>query len=94
MKDGPHILVVDDERSLQEFLEIFFRRAGYVVTTVSDVAGARACLDTEDVDLVISDMQMPDGSGLDVLHHAKEAAPETPVVMITAFATTDSAIWL
>jgi two-component system response regulator PilR (NtrC family) len=92
MNETAHILIVDDEPSMQEFLEIFFRREGLQVTTAADVAGACACLDFDDVDVVISDMQMPDGSGLDVLQHVKEVCPETPVVLITAYASTESAI--
>ncbi|MEE3330581.1 MAG: sigma-54 dependent transcriptional regulator [Myxococcota bacterium] len=92
MSDSSHILVVDDERSMREFLEIFFRREGHLVTTAGGVEEARSCLEADDVDIVISDMQMPDGSGLDVLHSAQAENAETPVVMITAFATTDSAI--
>jgi len=92
MNETVHILVVDDEQSLREFLEIFFRRQGHVVSTAADVAQARAALDVDDVDVVISDMQMPDGSGLDVLRHVQTTAPEIPVILITAFATTDSAI--
>jgi len=86
------MLVADDERGMQEFLEIFFRRQGHTVTLASGVEEARMCLDADDVDIVISDMQMPDGSGLEVLRHANEVAPDVPVVMITAFATTDTAI--
>ncbi|MEZ4216774.1 MAG: sigma-54 dependent transcriptional regulator [Myxococcota bacterium] len=92
MNDAAHILVVDDEQSLREFLEIFFRRAGHVVSTAAGVEQARALLEADDVDVVVSDMQMADGSGLDVLRHVQASCPETPVIMITAFATTDSAI--
>jgi len=92
MSDGAHILIVDDERSMQEFLEIFFRREGHLVSIASGASEARDCLDVEEVDLVISDMQMPDGSGLDVLRAVQQVCPEVPVIMITAFATTDSAI--
>ena len=92
MSDSAHILVVDDERSMQEFLEIFFRRDGHVVSTAGGVEEAKLRLENDDVDVVISDMQMPDGTGLDVLHHVQQLANETPVIMITAFASTDSAI--
>lgn len=86
------VLIVDDERSMQEFLEIFFRREGYDVTTASDVASATLCLESDDYDLLISDMQMPDGSGLDLLRVVRASCEETVTIMITAFATTDSAI--
>ncbi len=86
------VLIVDDERSMQEFLEIFFRREGYDVTTASDVASATVCLENDDYDLLISDMQMPDGSGLDLLRVVRASCEDTVTIMITAFATTDSAI--
>jgi two-component system response regulator PilR (NtrC family) len=86
------VLIVDDERSMQEFLEIFFRREGYDVTTASDVASATLCLENDDFDLLISDMQMPDGSGLDLLRVVRASCEDTVTIMITAFATTDSAI--
>jgi len=92
MNEQRHILIVDDERGMQEFLEIFFRREGHVVSIAAGAGDARARLLEDQVDLVISDMQMPDGSGLDVLRAVQEHCPEVPVIMITAFATTDSAI--
>lgn len=92
MNAGARILVVDDERSMREFLEIFLRREGYEVTTAEDVASGRLQLENEEFDVVISDIQMPDGSGLDLLRFARENAPDTMVVMITAFATTETAL--
>jgi two-component system response regulator PilR (NtrC family) len=86
------ILVVDDERSMQEFLEIFLRGEGYAVVTAGDVASARAMLENDDFDVVISDIQMPGGSGLDLLHAARDASPDAIVIMITAFASTETAI--
>jgi two-component system response regulator PilR (NtrC family) len=93
MNEGqPHILVVDDERSMQEFLEIFLRREGYDVRTAGNVDTAIAHLESEDIDLIITDMQMPEKSGLDLILEAREIAPEAIVVVVTAFGTTDSAI--
>jgi two-component system response regulator PilR (NtrC family) len=86
------ILVVDDERSMREFLEILFRREGYDVVTVGDVDGALAAVESDDYDIVITDIQMPGRSGLELLHAVREVAPETAVIMITAFATTETAI--
>ena len=86
------ILVVDDERSMQEFLEIFLRGEGYAVATAGDVASARAMLENDDFDVVISDIQMPGGSGLDLLHAAREVSPEAMLIMITAYASTETAI--
>jgi two-component system, NtrC family, response regulator PilR len=86
------ILVVDDERSMQEFLEILLRREGYDVTCVGDVAGALLALESDDFDVVISDLQMPGKTGLDLLHALREASPETVAVVMTAFASTETAI--
>ncbi|HEM45746.1 MAG TPA: response regulator, partial [Alphaproteobacteria bacterium] len=92
MSETPRILVVDDERSMREFLEIFFRREGFDVSTAGDARSAILCLENDDIDVVITDMQMPEGSGLDVMHAARETSPDTVVIVITAFASTDSAI--
>jgi two-component system response regulator PilR (NtrC family) len=86
------ILVVDDERSMQEFLEILLRREGYEVTTTGDVEAALVALEADDFDLVISDLQMPGKTGLDLLHALRDVSPDTIAIMITAFATTETAI--
>jgi two-component system response regulator PilR (NtrC family) len=86
------ILVVDDEQSMQEFLEIFLHREGFYVTTAGDVATALVAVDSDDFDLVITDIRMPGRSGLDLLREIKQRSPETLVLMITAFASTDTAI--
>ena len=92
MSARARVLVVDDERSMQEFLEIFLRGEGYEVTTAGDVASARALLESDEFDVVVTDIQMPGGSGLDLLHAARDASPDTMVIMITAYASTETAI--
>jgi two-component system response regulator PilR (NtrC family) len=92
VKPSARILVVDDERSLREFLEIFFRREGYAVTTAASVEEAQLAVGADDFDVVVSDVQLGGASGLALLRSVKEAAPETVVIMITAFATTENAI--
>jgi len=86
------ILVVDDEQSMREFLEILLRKQGHEVSTAADVAGALARVGQGDLDLVLTDLRLGRESGLDVLRAVKEEAPATEVVMITAFATTENAI--
>jgi len=86
------ILVVDDEQSMREFLEILLRKQGHEVTTAQDVRGALARADQAPLDLVISDLRLGRESGLDILRAVKESAPATEVVMVTAFATTENAI--
>jgi len=86
------ILVVDDERSMREFLEIYFRGEGFEVATAESAEVALAAAEADPFDVVITDIQMPGRSGLDLLHDLRESCPETQVVVITAFASTDSAI--
>ena len=76
------ILVVDDERSMQEFLEIFLRREGYDVVTAGDVDTAIVHLEADEIDLVITDMQMPEKTGLDLLLAAREVSPETILIVV------------
>ena len=92
IEGGARILVVDDEQSMREFLEIFLRREGYEVVTAGDVDTAIAHLEADEIDLVITDMQMPEKTGLDLLLAAREVSPETILIVVTAFGTTDSAI--
>ncbi len=92
MSARARILVVDDERSMQEFLEIFLRSEGYEVVTAGDVTSARVHVESNDFDVVITDVQMPDGSGIDLLHGVHELSPDTVVIVITAFASTETAI--
>ena len=86
------ILVVDDEQSMREFLEIFLRREGYQVQTAADVDTAIVYLESDDIDLVITDMQMPEKTGLNLILAAREVSPEAAVIVVTAFGSTDSAI--
>lgn len=86
------ILVVDDEQSLREVLSIMLKRAGYAVTSVSDGEEAIEHLNKEIFDLVITDLRMPKVDGMEVLKAVKSASPDTVVLVITAFATADSAV--
>jgi two-component system response regulator PilR (NtrC family) len=92
MNRSARILVVDDERSLREFLEIFFRREGFAVQTAASADEALVAVGADDFDVVVSDVQLGGSSGLELLRAVKDAAPDTVVIMITAFATTESAI--
>jgi two-component system response regulator PilR (NtrC family) len=86
------ILVVDDERSMREFLEILLRQEGHDVAVAGDTAAALQRAAQGDVDLVITDLRLGRDSGIDVLRGVKEQSPSTEVVMVTAFATTENAI--
>lgn len=86
------ILVVDDELSMREFISILLEREGYEVLTAADAVTALARLAASDIDLVISDVQMPGLSGLELLSRIKSDSPETAVLMITAFSTAEQAV--
>jgi two-component system, NtrC family, response regulator PilR len=88
----PRILVVDDERSMRELLAIVLRREGYEVLLAENGCAAVAVLEREAVDLLISDIKMPDMSGVDVLRAAKKIDQDILAIMITAFASTDTAV--
>ena len=86
------ILLVDDERSVREFLAIYLKRAGHRVETVASASEARAAIAAHEFDILITDLRMPDGTGLDVLEATKQAYPDTQVVVVTAYATAETAI--
>ncbi len=89
---SPRILVVDDERSMRELLEIVLRREGYEVLLAENGRTALEILGRGTVDLLISDIKMPDMSGVEVLRAAKGIDPDILGIMITAFASTDTAV--
>ena len=85
------LLVVDDERSMRELLELVLKREGYAVHTAENGKRALELIRQNVYDLIISDVKMPDISGIDLLAQVREISPETMVIMITAFATVDTA---
>ncbi|HEX9757645.1 MAG TPA: sigma-54 dependent transcriptional regulator [Nitrospiria bacterium] len=86
------ILVVDDEKSMRDFLSIVLKKEGYYVSTAEDGEIARQCLEKDIFDLVITDIKMPRMSGLDLLKMVRDFSEETIVLVITAFASTETAI--
>lgn len=86
------ILIVDDEQSMREFLEILLNREGYKVSLAANGKEAFDLLGKEKYDLLITDIKMSDINGIDVLKRAKAISPESVVVMISAFATAETAV--
>ncbi|MEM7349552.1 MAG: sigma-54 dependent transcriptional regulator [Acidobacteriota bacterium] len=86
------LLVVDDEESLADFLRLLFEKEGYDVRTANSVEEARGQLGERTFDLVLCDILMPDGNGLELLKEIKEKRPTTAVIMMTAYASNQSAI--
>lgn len=85
------LLIVDDEQSMRELLEHVLTRDGYAVETAENGLQAVERMKDRTFDLVISDIQMPDMTGIELLEHVRNTSPETVVIMITAFATVDTA---
>jgi two-component system response regulator PilR (NtrC family) len=86
------ILVVDDEPSMREMLRIVLRRDGYDVVIAQNGSDGLDRLRTEPFDLLLSDIRMPDISGVEVLRAAKQINPEILAFMMTAFASTETAV--
>jgi len=91
-KENYSILVVDDERSMREFLEILLTKEGYRVSLAASGEEAFKILENNTFDLLITDIRMQDIDGIDVLKKAKALTPESIVIMISAFATAETAV--
>ena len=92
MADTRSALVVDDERDIRELLVMTLGRMGLRCDTASNVADARAQLSRHRYDLCLTDMRLPDGSGLEVIAEINQKHPNTPVAMITAFGNVEAAV--
>jgi len=86
------ILVVDDEPSIREFLQIMLAREGYEVSCAEDGREAITLFEKSPFDVVLADIRMPKTSGFEVLNRIKELSPGTKVIMITAYASFESAV--
>jgi two-component system, NtrC family, response regulator PilR len=86
------ILVVDDEPSMREMLGIMLRKEGHHVLLAEDRASAAKVLGKSAIDLVVTDIKLPDGDGLEILRHVKSASPHIPVLVMTAYGSTETAV--
>src|SRR5918996_1639584 len=86
------VLVVDDERSMRELLSIVLKRDGYDVLVADNGRAAVDILKRERVDVLITDIRMPEMTGVDVLREAKLIDPGIISIVMTAFASTDTAV--
>ncbi len=85
-------LIVDDEPDIRELLEITLVRMGIATRSAPDLATARELLEAEPAHLCLTDMNLPDGNGIDLVAWIQEHRPETPVAVITAYGNMDTAI--
>ncbi|WPN46498.1 MULTISPECIES: sigma-54-dependent transcriptional regulator [unclassified Pseudomonas] len=86
------VLVVDDEPDIRELLEITLGRMKLDTFSARNVAEALALLKRETFDLCLTDMRLPDGTGLELVQHIQQFYPQVPVAMITAYGSLDTAI--
>src|SRR5260370_17109954 len=92
LRQMPHILVVDDEKSIGELLEITFRKEGHRVEVVHSLEAAKRKLESQIFDIIISDVRMPGESGVELLKFAKEISPGSFFLLMTALPALDPAI--
>ena len=86
------VLVIDDERSMRDFLAIMLKREGYQVFLAEDGKTAINSINKNVFDVVISDIRLPDTNGIEILAHCKKVSPETDFILITAYAATETAV--
>jgi two-component system response regulator PilR (NtrC family) len=86
------LLIVDDERSICELLEISFRKQGHKVEVATNGEAAKRRLATQIFDIVVSDICMPDMDGVELLRYCKEVSPATTFILVTGVPTIDTAI--
>lgn len=86
------VLIVDDEPDIRELLEITLGRMSLATSSAADLASARRLLSTQDFNLCLTDMRLPDGDGLELVEYIQQEYNQIPVAVITAHGTTESAI--
>jgi two-component system, NtrC family, response regulator PilR len=87
-----HLLIVDDERSIRELLEISFRKEGHKVEVATNGQEAKRLLASRIFDIVVSDICMPDMDGVELLRYSKEVSPASTFILITGVPTIDTAV--
>lgn len=86
------VLVTDDETSVTGALAVILREAGYEVLIANSVVQARSILSSRSFDLVITDLRLSDGTGIDLITHIKKETPDTEVILMTAFGSVEITI--
>jgi DNA-binding NtrC family response regulator len=86
------VLIADDDADMRDLCAEVLRREGYEIISAESGRSAEAVLRSSAVDVAVADLMMPEMGGLEVLRAAKEADPETVVILITAFPTVDTAV--
>ena len=88
----PEILIVEDKDSLRRALRLTLEGAGYAVAEAEDARAAAQAIARQPYRIVLTDLKMPHGSGLDVVRAAKAADPDVPVIVMSAYGSIDEAV--
>ena len=86
------ILIIDDEQSILDLLNMVFKKQGYAVENALTAEKALQLIDDDDFDLVLTDVKLPQKSGIEILKYLRKNKPEIPVIMITAYGTIKQAV--
>jgi two-component system response regulator PilR (NtrC family) len=86
------VLVIDDEADIRELVDLTLIRMGLIAECVGSVAEAREALASGEFQLCLTDMQLPDGEGLEIVRYIAEHCPRTPVAVITAYGSAENAV--
>ncbi len=87
-----HVLVIDDEPAIRQVLASNLTRAGHSVEQAATAHQARMRIAQGDIDVAICDVKLPDGNGIDIVREARQTSPETTLMIITAFASVETAV--
>jgi len=90
--DQQLVLIVDDEPDICELAEITLNRMGLQTQSANDISTAKKLLSTDSFDLCLTDMNLPDGCGIDLVKHIQQNHSQTPVAVITAYGNMESAV--
>jgi len=85
-------LIVDDEPDIRELLSMTLEQMGLQAVTAAKLSKAKKLLENEHFDLCLTDMNMPDGNGLELVEYVQSARPQLPIAMITAYGNMDIAV--
>ncbi len=88
----PQILVIDDEKTLRHFLRLHLQEQGYHVTEAASGKTALSLIENNKFDVALVDLRLTDMDGLDIVRHLRQVTPKTSVIILTAYASLDSAI--
>jgi DNA-binding NtrC family response regulator len=92
LQKAPRILVIDDDPGLSEVIQLLLSREGYAAERAGTLKAGLQRIEAAEVDLVVTDLKLPDGTGLDAIRMIRERHPRVPIIMITSYSSMESAI--